>query len=330
MKSYLILGGNGPLGVQLTRHLLLNHPHLSVVSVGRHPERPPPFSLHHGIDDSRFEYQKIHIVHEPESLLELIQNRQPEVIVNLAAQAESSASWKNASYFFETNAVALAKIVEPLIGKPWLKKWVQISTSEIYGSLQEPANEETPIRPASPYSASKAAADLYLLSLSNAFGFPVNILRPSSVYGPGQALHRIIPKTVLCALLRRKLPLQGGGKTVKSYLHTDDLSRAITLIAEKGENGKTYHVGPNEGISIRHLVELICERAGASFEEIVELTEGRLGSDTKSLLDCSRISRELGWKPEIDLTKGIDSVIAWAKEYLSFLEKQPMTYTLQA
>ncbi len=330
MKSYLILGGNGALGVQLTRHLLLQHPHLAVVSVGRNPERALPFSLHHGIDDSRFRYQQIHIVHEAEKLVQFVESCQPEVIVNLAAQAESSASWKNSFYFFETNAVALAKIVEPLIGKRWLKKWIQISTSEMYGSLQEPANEETSIRPASPYSASKAAADLYLLSLSNAFGFPVNILRPSSVYGPGQALHRLIPKAVLCALLGRKLPLQGGGKTVKSYLHTDDFSRAVTSIAEKGEIGKTYHVGPNEGVSIRHLVELICQRAGASFEKIVELTEGRLGSDTKSLLDCSRISKELGWKPEIDLIKGIDSVLAWAREYLSFLEKQPMTYTLQA
>jgi len=211
MPTYMILGGGGVLGVHMARHLLVHASQVHVVSVGRNPERPSAFSLHRGIDDSRYEYHQLHIAYEAHRLQEVLEAKRPEVIINFAAQGEEGASWTDSWRYFDTNAVALAKIVEPLIDVPWLKKWVQIGTSAVYGSFVGTVTEEHPLRPSTPYAASKAAADFYLASVSRVRNFPVNILRPSNLYGPGQQLHRIIPKTILCALLGRKLALHGGG-----------------------------------------------------------------------------------------------------------------------
>lgn len=326
----MILGGNGVFGVQMTRYLLLHVPEAYVICVGRNPEKPPAFSLHRGIDDSRYEYHQIHIVYEPERLMDLLDAKRPGVIVNIAAQGEGAASWRYSWRYFETNAVALARIVEPLIGVPWLEKWIQMGSSEVYGSVMKPATEDSPIRSSSPYSASKAAADLYLLSVSRSRNFPMNILRPSNAYGPGQQLHRIIPKTIMCALLGQKLPLQGGGEARKSYIHTDDLSRAIYLIAEKAVSGTVYNVGPKQSIPIRILVEMVCQKVGVPFSDVVQIAPDRIGQDAQYLLDSSRIASDLGWQPVIDLDQGLDDVIAWAKRYLDFLKSQPTGYVFRA
>src|SRR5262249_6029826 len=158
-------------------------PEAYVICVGRNSEKPPAFSLHRGIDDSRYEYHQIHVAYEPERLMDLFDSKRPEIIVNIAAQGEGAASWKHSWRFFETNAVALARMVEPLIGAaPWLRKWVQVGSSEVYGSVTVPATEESPLRASSPYSASKAAADLYLLAVCRTRNFPMNIIRPSNAY----------------------------------------------------------------------------------------------------------------------------------------------------
>src|SRR5207247_3506270 len=138
----------------------------------------------------------------------------------------------------------------------YLERWIQIGTSELYGSCDFPAKEDTPIQPTSPYAASKAAADMHLLSISKVLKFPMNIIRPSNAYAPGQLLHRVIPKAVLCGLTGTKLPLQGAGKAEKSYIHARDLARAIHLVAEKAPLGKIYNAGPAQPTSIRRVVEL--------------------------------------------------------------------------
>jgi len=328
-QTYMILGGNGLIGVQLTRYLLQNVPDVTVICIGRNPEKPPAYSLYRGTDASRYAYHQIHITHESEKIRELFEATHPAVVVNLAAQSESSVSWKDSWRYFETNNVALAKIVEPLIGVDSLKKWVQIGSGEVYGSLPNPATEESPMVAGSPYSASKAAADLYLLSLASVKDFPLNIIRPSSVYGPGQKSHRIVPRAVLCALTGEKFPLEGDGTTRKGYLHTDDLARAIHLVAEKGALGEIYNVGAKEGHSAREVIALVCEKTGVPLNTLVNLVPDRPGQGAQYLLNSTKMEK-LGWRPERDLSKGIDGMIVWAKEHLDFLKTQPTRYTVQA
>ena len=329
MKTYVILGGNGVFGVHLIMYLLRNHPDIRVIAVGRKPEKIRPFSLHLGIDDERYEYHEIHIANHPDRVSDLIRDREAEVVVNFAAHAEVASSWKVPFHYYETNVVALSKILKNLEGKSWLRKWVQIGSSEVYGAVERPAAEDAPLRPSTPYALSKMTADLHLEALHQGIGFPMNIIRPSNTYGPGQQLFRIIPRTALCALLGRKLPLQGGGKAVKSYMHAQDLASAIYLIAERAPEGRLYNAGPGEGVTIRRLVEVVCEKTGEPFDKVVEVVPDRMMQDSQYLLDSSRITEDLGWQPTIGLEEGVEETVGWVREHLDVLKDLPTEFRFE-
>lgn len=329
MKTYIILGGNGPFGVHTALYLLAHANPKKVICVGRNPEKPPAFSLNVGKDDPRYSYKQIHVVYEQDRLLELFDEEKPEVIVNFAALADA-ASWAKSWRFYDTNLMALVKMTEGLLNRDYLKRWVQIGTSELYGSLNRPATEDTPLNPSSPYAISKAAGDMHLLSMWNMLNFPVNILRPSNAYAPGQQLRRVVPRAILCGLTGQKLPLHGGGRARKSYFHARDLARAIHLVVEKAPLGKIYHAGPTESISIRDLVAMVAQAMNISFEELCEVTGDRPGEDAQYWLDSSAIKRDVGWELMISLEEGINEMVQWGTEYLDFLRTSSTEYVLQA
>ncbi|OLE55871.1 MAG: dTDP-glucose 4,6-dehydratase [Acidobacteria bacterium 13_1_20CM_3_53_8] len=330
MKTYVILGGNGVFGVHAAFYLLEHADPKKVICVGRNPEKPEAFTLNVGRGDPRYVYHQIHVVYEQDRLFEMFDAERPEVIINFAAQGEGAASWSKFWRFYETNSVALAKMTEELLHRDYLERWIQIGTSELYGSCDFPAKEETPIQPTSPYAASKAAGDMHLLSISNVLKFPMNIIRPSNAYAPGQLLHRVIPKAVLCGLTRQKLPLHGGGRARKSYIHARDLGRAIHLVSEKAPLGKVYNAGPPAPISIRDLVAKVAEAMNMPFEQLCEVTEDRLGQDSQYWLDSSAIKRDVGWEPQISLEEGIEEMVEWGKKYLDYLRTVSTGYVLRA
>ena len=329
MKTYVILGGNGVFGVHTAFYLLENADPKQVICVGRNPEKPRAFTLGLGDNDPRYSYHQIHVVHEQDRLFELFDRERPEVIVSYAAQGEGAASWSSSWRFYETNATALARMTEQLMARDYLERWIQIGTSELYGSTDSAANEETPIRPSSPYAVSKAAGDLHLLSISDVLDFPMNIIRPSNAYAPGQQLHRVIPKAVLCGLTGQKLPLHGGGLARKSYIHARDLARAVHLVSENAPLGTVYNAGPPDPISIRDLVTEAAEAMGIAFDDLCELTEDRLGQDSQYHLDSSAIKRDIGWEPTISLERGLNEMVEWGKEHLEYLRTVSTDYVLR-
>lgn len=330
MQKYVILGGNGVFGVHAAFHLLGQPDVKKVICVGRNLEKSEPFTLNVGHGDPRYAYHQIHVVFEQDRLFELLDEEQPDVIINIAAQGEGAASWKYSWRYFDTNVTALARITEELMKRRYLKRWIQIGTSELYGSVNAPANETSPIRPTSPYAASKAAGDMHLISIFNTLKFPMNIIRPSNAYGPGQQLHRILPRAVVCGLSGKKLPLHGGGKAKKSYIHARDLARAIYLVSKEAELGRIYNVGPKEPIEIRELVELAANELGTTFDELCEVTPPRLGEDWIYWLDSSAIEADLGWTPDTSLVHGVRDMANWGRKYLDHLAGLPQTYTFHA
>lgn len=329
--KYLILGGNGIFGVHLTMYLLKNHPDAFVHSVGRNPEKNGAFSLHRGIADDRYQYHQIHMVFEGDRLMELLEEKQPDYIINFAAlAADVASSWKYAARFYETNTVALARTTDQLIGKKWLKRWLQIGSSEIYGSVSKPVPESAEVRPSSPYAVSKVAGDMHLKAIHRVREFPMNIVWPTNAYGSGQQLYRIVPRAVLACLLNRKIPLQGGGRAVKSYIHAQDLAHAIYLVLHKAKAGDCYNIGPDAGISIRDLVNKITDQMGKRFDEVVEMAPDRLGQDSQYLIDSTKIRQELGWKPRISLEEGLGETISWSKKYLDELKPLSTNVFFQA
>jgi dTDP-glucose 4,6-dehydratase len=157
----------------------------------------------------------------------------------------------------------------------------------------------------------------------------MNIIRPSNAYCPGQLLHRIIPKTIMCGLYGKKLPLQGGGKAEKSYIHARDLARAIHLVSVNAPLGKIYNAGPEMPTSIKKVVELCAEALEVPFEQICDLAPDRLGQDSKYWLDSSSIKKDLNWEPEIDWATGLNEMVSWGKKYKDELINWPMDYTIR-
>jgi dTDP-glucose 4,6-dehydratase len=330
MKRYAVLGGGGSFGIHTSKYLLDHAETDRVIAVGRNPARPEPFTLNVGKGDKRYSYHAYHVTHELDLLLELLDKEKPQVIINYAAQGEGAVSWKHSWRFFETNSMALARLAEELMHRPYLERFIQIGTSEMYGSVNHATKEDEPIKPTSPYAASKVAFDMYLISVHKFLKFPMNIIRPSNAYCPGQLLHRVVPKAVVCGLTGRKLPLQGGGRAEKSYIHARDLGRAIHMVAEKAPLGTVYNVGPSQPISIRALVEKTATALGMKFEELCEITEDRLGQDSRYWLDSSAIKRDIGWEPQIGIEEGLAEMVEWGRRYVDQLRDWPMEYTLRA
>jgi len=329
MKTYAILGAGGSFGIHTAFYLLDQANPKKVIGIGRNPLRPEPFSLN--VEKRKnFQYHAYHITYELDSVMELLDKEKPQVIVNYAAQGEGAVSWKKSWRFFETNSMALARLCEELMSRDYLERFIQIGTSELYGSVDFAAKEDTPILPTSPYAASKAAFDMYLMSVSKVLNFPMNIIRPSNAYCPGQLLHRVIPKTLVCGLLGTKLPLHGGGRAEKSYIHARDLGRAIHLVAEKAPIGAVYNAGPKEPTSIRRVVELCAEALEIPFDQLCEVTGDRLGQDSRYWLDSSAIKRDVGWEPQIGWQEGMSDMVAWARKYIDQLRAWPMDYVLRA
>lgn len=317
--KYAILGAGGCFGLNLARYLLAQGH--EVVGIGRSPLRGPAFTL-----DAKFPYHVYSVGPDNAFIARLLDAERPDVLVNFAAQGEGAASFDPAHwrYFYRTNVQALVDLTERLMGR--LKRFIQVSTSELYGSVDRPAPEDAPLVCTSPYAASKAAFDLHLQAISR-LGFPMNIIRPSNCYTEGQQLHRIVPRAIVSALKGLKLPLHGGGVAEKSYLHATDLSRAIALIAEKGLAGETYNVGPELPISIRALVWMCMTKCGVDARDFVEVTADRQGQDKRYWIDSAKV-KALGWRQTIALDEGIDMMVDWAREYRD--ELQPSDFVMRA
>lgn len=327
-KTYCVLGGGGSFGIHASMYLLDHANPKKVIGVGRNPLRPEPFSL--GIEKRKgYEYHARHVTYELDLLLELLDKERPEVIVNFAAQGEGAVSWKHSWRFFETNSMALARLTEELMKRDWLERFIQIGTSEMYGSVSHATSEDEPIKPSSPYAASKVAFDMYLESVHKFLKFPMNIIRPSNAYCSGQLLHRIIPKTVWCGLMGEKLPLHGGGRAEKSYIHARDLGRAIHMVAEKAPLGVIYNAGPAQPTPIREVVERTANAMGLKLEDVAEVSGDRLGQDSRYWLDSTRIKEQLGWEPLVGWDEGLAEMVDWGRKYVDELRTWPTEYVLR-
>lgn len=265
-----------------------------------------------------YRYEPAHLVTNLPRVMALLDDFRPEVIYNFAALCEVGLSWLHPVDYYQTNVIALVRLCEELQKRSWFKRFVQIGSSEVYGSVKEPVSEEYREQPSSPYAVSKMAFDAHLRTIAKHQAFNASILLPSNGYCEGQTLNRIIPKTIIAALTGQKIKLQGGGVARKSYLHADCISTGAMLVAEKGVIGETYNVGPRDPISIRELVGIIGVALDKFYFDLVEDAPERRGQDSQYWLDSSKIAA-LGWKQEVSLEEGLSRMILWVRKYPSLL-----------
>ena len=330
MNKVMVIGSNSFSGQDFV-DLLLDETDCRVIGVSRSPEKPPVFCryrLRDSGDSGDFTYHQLDLNDDAEAIGELLERERPDVIVNFAAQSEVAPSWDNPWHWYQTNVVALSKLTQRLIGKDWLDTYVHISSPEVYGTTEGIVHEDGLIDPSTPYAASKAAADLHLSTLEKNFDFPLAWIRATNVYGPGQQLFKIIPRSFIRIRQGETIQLHGGGVAVKSYIHIRDVSRAELAVAAGGRRGG-WHVSPDEGVEVREVVGRICDAAGVSFDTAVEAVEERLGQDRAYVISSERARADLGWKPEVSLEEGISQTGAWIDENWAEIERLPHDYQHQ-
>lgn len=321
MNKVCIIGAGGVFGTNLAGYLLERG--YRVMGIGRSPKKPECFSL--GIE---YPYYSYHITYELEYALDKISRFEPDTIVNFAAQGEGAASWDADNWrFYETNCVGLVRLVGELNKRRNFGRFIQVGTSELYGSRSEPANEEAPVTPTSPYGVSKVAFDLHLKVMWDRLKFPMNIVRPSNAYGPGQQLHRVIPKAMIYGVTGRKLQLHGGGVSRKSYLHSTDVSAGIEYVM-KSPLGEIYNCAPDEPTAIKDVVAMCAHVLKIPFSTLCELAPERFGQDDTYWMDSTKL-KALGWKQNIGWESGLITMYNWVKKYPE-LTRLPTDFVMRA
>lgn len=259
-----------------------------------------------------------------------------DVIVNFAAESHVDRSIYNPRAFVETNVLGVQTLLD-VAKKKWYingkwkhgKRFIQISTDEVYGTLGPTGKftEKTPLSPRSPYSASKASADLLVIAHHETYGMPVNITRCSNNYGPYQFPEKLIPLIILNALEHKPLPIYGDGRQVRDWIHVFDHCRAIDFVIEKGKDGEVYNIGANnewENIElVKKIIEILRQLTNDELisEKLITHVKDRPGHDRRYAIDSTKIRKELGWKPEISFEEGLEVTIKWYLNNKQWVER---------
>jgi dTDP-glucose 4,6-dehydratase len=324
-EKYLILGSNSFSGATFADFLAAaGH---AVIATSRSDEPHDAFLPYKGRKNpGKVDFRRIDLNHDLDQLRSLLASERPTHVVNFAAQSMVGESWLHPDHWMMTNVVSAVRLHDLLRNYDGLERYVHVTTPEVYGSTEGWVKEDAPFNPSTPYAVSRAAGDMSLRTYFANYKFPVVFTRAANVYGPGQQLYRIVPRTIVAAMGGQKLRLDGGGKSVRVFIHMTDVSDATLRIATKGQLGETYHISGYELVSIRALVEMILKRLGKSFDECVEMAPERPGKDTAYTLDSMKVRTELGWRDRISLEQGVDDVITWAERFSKELTKLPSKY----
>ena len=324
-RKIVVIGSNSFSGSDFI-DLLLDDERNEVVGISRSPEKSAlflPYKCHQG---TNFKFYQMDLNKHMPQTIELLDSFEPEYVVNFAAQSEVAPSWENPDQWFQTNAVAITELAHNLKDRKYLKRYIHISSPEVYGTCSGTVREDASLNPSTPYAASKAAGDLSLFTFFENFNFPLVMIRSTNVYGAHQQLFKIIPRAIIYIKMGKTVELHGGGRAVKSYIHIRDISRGELLVMEKGRAGEIYHLSPGKGITIRDVLKVICGKMGIAFEKATRTVAERLGQDATYVISSSKAREEFGWRPEITFEEGISGVIKWVEDNWSEIQKEPLEY----
>ncbi len=322
-----VIGSNSFSGSSFVRHCLLQGH--EVLGASRSVEPAGcflPYRWLPAATQAGFQFVRADLNHDLDGLMAALDAFRPAWVFNFAAQGMVAQSWQQPGHWYQTNVVANVLFHDRLRQARWLEKYVHVSTPEVYGSTGGVIDENAPFNPSTPYAASRAACDLHLRTFFSQYGFPVNWTRAANVYGAGQQLYRIIPRTILSIKLGQKLQLHGGGHSVRSFIHIDDVAAATLAIARKAPAGECYHLSTDRFVSIRELVEMICRMMNADFAAVAQVTDDRPGKDAAYTLDSAKARRTLGWGDTVALEEGVRATLAWVESHFGEIRTQPLDY----
>ncbi|MGG3738369.1 dTDP-glucose 4,6-dehydratase [Aeribacillus pallidus] len=331
--NLLVTGGAGFIGSNFVRYMLNKYPQYKIVNYDLLTYAGNLENLKDIQENPQYVFVKGDI-RNYQLVDYIIKSHHIDVIVNFAAESHVDRSISDPSVFVKTNVLGTQVLLDVAKANN-IQKYVQISTDEVYGSLGDTGyfTEETPLAPNSPYSASKASADLLVRAYHETYGLNVNITRCSNNYGPYHFPEKLIPLMITNALEGKDLPIYGDGQNIRDWLHVKDHCAAIDLVIHKGKSGEVYNIGGHNERTNNEIVHLIVEKLGVS-KSLIKYVADRPGHDRRYAIDPTKIMTELGWKPQYTFDKGIEETIQWyinnpdwwkrikSGEYMTYYQKQ--------
>jgi dTDP-glucose 4,6-dehydratase len=319
--KWMITGGAGFIGTNFLRYILGKEDTEEVVCIDSLTYAGNYRNFESARNDPRFRFVKADIT-DREAVFDSFADNRCDIVINFAAESHVDLSIKNPGLFLRTNVLG-TQVMMDACRKYDVPRFHQVSTDEVYGDLplDRPDllfNEDSPLRASSPYSASKAAADLLVQAYSRTYGLRTTISRSSNNYGPWQFPDKLIPKAILLAHHGRPIPIYDNGKQVRDWLHVDDHCSGIDLIARRGKIGETYNIGGNNERKNIDVARTILREMGKDEGGIVFVVD-RPGHDQRYAIDASKIKKELGWAPRYRFEDGIKSTIAWYMSNLGWM-----------
>lgn len=318
----IVTGGAGFIGSNFIYYTLEEHRDWDIICLDKLTYAGNMETLREAMEKDNFHFVKGDIA-DRELVCRLFEKEKPDYIVNFAAESHVDRSIENPGIFLQTNVIGTGVLLDAC-RKYGIQRYHQVSTDEVYGDLplDRPDlffTEETPIHTSSPYSASKASADLLVQAYARSFGLPVTISRCSNNYGPYHFPEKLIPLMIANALADKPLPVYGKGENVRDWLYVEDHCRAIDLILRKGRDGEVYNIGGHNEKTNLEVVSLILKELGKS-QELIQYVTDRPGHDRRYAIDPAKIEKELGWEPETRFDEGIKKTIQWYLEHRPWWE----------
>ncbi|MGL4799244.1 MAG: dTDP-glucose 4,6-dehydratase [Cellulosilyticaceae bacterium] len=318
----LVTGGAGFIGSYFVKYMLGTYKDIEIVNLDALTYAGDLETLNTVATDARYLFVKGDVADT--TLIDgLFAQHKFDKVVHFAAESHVDRSVSEPDIFIRTNIVGTHVLLEAA-RKYGIQQFHQVSTDEVYGDL--PLNqkdlfftEETPIRPSSPYSASKASADMLVLAYGRTYGIPVTISRCSNNYGPYQFPEKLIPVVISKVMEQQPIPVYGNGKNIRDWLYVEDHCRGIDVILQKGKMGEVYNIGGHNELENLTIVQCILKQLGASEEQII-FVEDRKGHDLRYAIDAIKMKETLGWEPSYTFEEGIAQTIAWYVQHKSWWE----------
>ena len=328
MKIYLVTGGAGFIGCNFIKYMFAKYNHkIKIINLDKLTYAGNLVNLKDVETRGNYIFIKGDIC-DSKLVDAIFKKYHPDYVVNFAAESHVDRSIENPSIFVKTNVLGTQALLNAAL-KNGIKKYLQVSTDEVYGSLGEEGyfTEQTQLNPHSPYSASKAAADMIVKAYYDTYSLPVNVTRCSNNYGPYQFPEKLIPLMINNCLNKKSLPVYGNGKNIRDWLYVEDHYRAIDLIISKAKPGKIYNIGGNSEMRNIDIVKIIINtlrkltKDDAISEDLITYVEDRKGHDWRYAIDSSLLKKELGWQPNTKFEEGIKLTINWYLDNLSWMKE---------
>ncbi len=324
-KTFFIIGSNSFSGSNFTK-LVLDRG-FKVIAISRSRELHKKFLAYKNSKNLKnFKFYKHDLNKDLQNIRKLLIKNKPQYIVNYAAQGMVEQSWKNPEDWYLTNLYSQSKFYNSLLNLKFIKKIIHVSTPEVYGNTKKKIKESYLFNPTTPYAISRAAMDFHLIKFHEYKNLPIILTRTANIYGPGQQLYRIIPKSLFLSRNNKKFPLDGNGNTKRSFIYVDDASLATFKICMKGKLGETYHISTNVIKTIKEIIKLVCKVTGKDFKRFIKIKNERLGKDYLYYLNSNKLRNNLNWKPKISLEIGIKKTLEWIDENFELFKQDQLNY----